>query len=117
VIVAWHEVPGTGATPKEPSRRVRSDSYRCALQEMVHHREAIEHHRTQIFQVFSHPQGLAALDHTVPYGTALSRDAFPGTSCLATIAPSLRDTLAAISQQHLICLRFRLALALPTDHR
>jgi hypothetical protein len=24
-------------------------------------------------------------DHTVPYGTALSRDAFPGTSCQATI--------------------------------
>ena len=24
-------------------------------------------------------------DHTVPYGTVLSRDAFPGTSCQATI--------------------------------
>ena len=35
--------------------------------------------------------GLAAPDHTVPYGTALSRDAFPGTSCLATIILSLRD--------------------------
>src|SRR5580704_17757642 len=30
VIVAWHEVPGKNATPKEPSRRVRSDSRRCA---------------------------------------------------------------------------------------
>ena len=29
-IVAWHEVPGTGATPGVPSRRVRSDSCRCA---------------------------------------------------------------------------------------
>src|SRR5208337_3535325 len=29
--------------------------------------------------------GLAAPDHTVPYGTVLSRDAFPGTSCQATI--------------------------------
>ena len=35
--------------------------------------------------------GLAAPDHTVPYGTALWRDAFPGTSCLATIMLSLRD--------------------------
>mgnify|MGYP003623046068 CR=1 FL=1 len=35
--------------------------------------------------------GLAAPDHTVPYGTVLSRDAFPGTSCLATIMLSLRD--------------------------
>jgi hypothetical protein len=31
------------------------------------------------------PLGLAAPDHTVPYGTVLSRDAFPGTSCQATI--------------------------------
>src|SRR6202035_4586703 len=30
-------------------------------------------------------------NHTVPYGTVLSRDAVPGTSCQATIAPSLRD--------------------------
>jgi hypothetical protein len=35
--------------------------------------------------------GLAAPDHTVPYGTVLSRDTFPGTSCLATIVLSLRD--------------------------
>ncbi|HKM59137.1 MAG TPA: hypothetical protein VJX28_10330, partial [Chthoniobacterales bacterium] len=31
------------------------------------------------------PLGLAAPDHTVPYGTILSRDAVPGTSCQATI--------------------------------
>src|ERR1700730_17730805 len=31
------------------------------------------------------------LDHTVPYGTALLGGVFPGTSCQATIAPSLRD--------------------------
>src|SRR5208283_5309494 len=36
-------------------------------------------------------------NHTVPYGTALLGGAFPGTSCQATIAPSLRD----ISQQAL----------------
>jgi hypothetical protein len=29
--------------------------------------------------------GLATSGHTVPYGTVLSRDAFPGTSCQATI--------------------------------
>jgi hypothetical protein len=29
--------------------------------------------------------GLAAPDQTVPYGTVLSRDAFPGTSCRATV--------------------------------
>ena len=37
------------------------------------------------------PVGSAAPDHTVPYGTVLSGDAFPGTSCLATISLSLRD--------------------------
>ena len=37
------------------------------------------------------PVGSAAPDHTVPSGTVLSRDAFPGTSCLATISLSLRD--------------------------
>src|SRR5580658_9805959 len=31
------------------------------------------------------------IDHTVPYGTALLGGVFPGTSCQATIAPSLRD--------------------------
>src|SRR6202043_1039931 len=31
------------------------------------------------------PLGFAAPDHTVPCGTVLSRDAFPGTSCQATI--------------------------------
>src|ERR1700730_7446468 len=30
-------------------------------------------------------------DHTVPYGTALLGGVYPGTSCQATIAPSLRD--------------------------
>src|SRR5271165_2630190 len=42
-----------------------------------------------------------APNHTVPYGTVLSKDAFPGTSCQATIAVSLRDARAAISQQPL----------------
>jgi hypothetical protein len=42
--------------------------------------------------------GLAAPDHTVPYGTVLSRDAFPGTSCLATIMLSLRDEIHSIAE-------------------
>jgi hypothetical protein len=46
--------------------------------------------------------GLAAPDHTVPYGTVLSEGAFPGTSCQATIGVSLRDGLADGSQQHLV---------------
>jgi hypothetical protein len=29
-IVAWHELPGTAPPQNEPSRRVRSDSSRCA---------------------------------------------------------------------------------------
>jgi hypothetical protein len=37
-------------------------------------------------------------NHPVPYGTALWGGAVPGTSCQATIAPSLRD----ISQQALV---------------
>ena len=45
--------------------------------------------------------GLAAPDHTVPYGTDLFEDAFPGTSCQATIGLSLRDGLADASQRHL----------------
>jgi hypothetical protein len=30
MIVAWHEVPGKRHPKNEPSRRVRSDSCRCA---------------------------------------------------------------------------------------
>jgi hypothetical protein len=43
-------------------------------------------------QVCAH-SGLAGPDHTVPYGTVPSTDAFPGTSCQATIVLSLRDAL------------------------
>ena len=37
--------------------------------------------------------GIATPDHTVPYGTVLSVDAFPGTSCQATIMLSLWDEI------------------------
>jgi hypothetical protein len=40
-----------------------------------------------LFSVLSQSFSLLSFvpDHTVPYGTALSREAFPGTSCQATI--------------------------------
>src|SRR4029077_19741837 len=72
------------------------------VQETVHYIEQqVEHHRTRTFQEeylaflklrntahisTRNTSGIscaAAPDHTVPYGTVLSRDAFPGTSCQA----------------------------------
>jgi hypothetical protein len=44
------------------------------------------------------PVGLAVPDQTVPYGTVLSRDAFPGTSCLATLMLSLRDKIHSTAE-------------------
>jgi hypothetical protein len=82
MIVAWHEVPGTwnSANPK-PSRRVRYDSCRYA-------------HRFDMAPISTrNTSGIGCADHTVPYGTALSRDTFPGTSCLATIMLSLWDNI------------------------
>jgi hypothetical protein len=44
------------------------------------------HHDQSFFQkVDPRFLGISCADHTVPYGTVLSRDAFPGTSCQATI--------------------------------
>jgi hypothetical protein len=45
---------------------------------------------------------LAAPDHSVPYADGSFEDAFPGTSCQATIGVSLRDVLAGGSQRHLV---------------
>ena len=42
---------------------------------------------------------VAGPDQTVPYGTALWRDAFPGTSCLATIRLSLRDKIRSTDRR------------------
>src|SRR5580698_5457122 len=69
-IVAWHEVLGDRATRRRPVR-VRSDSVRYALRFGAHFDEKY--------------LCLAAYNHTVPYWTVLSRDAFPGTSCQVTI--------------------------------
>jgi hypothetical protein len=61
-IVAWHEVPGTA--PPRKSRPVGYGVIRLHLRTRRPFRREI-------------PLGLAAPDHTVPYGTVPSRDAFP----------------------------------------
>ena len=63
MIVAWHEVPG-----KSVHRENRPVGYGM-IRSRAH----------------------ACRNQTVPYGTALLGGAVPGTSCQATIAPSLRD--------------------------
>src|ERR1700733_9683926 len=90
--------------PKEPSRRVRSDPCRCAhrfddwSEEVSNRKTETETRRTSRREI---PLGFAAPDPTVPYGTVLWRDAFPGTSCQATIGVVPTDALADISRQHL----------------
>jgi hypothetical protein len=81
-----------GLWPKDAgenaSRRVRSDSCRCAHRfddwsdEVSNMKTETETRRTGRREI---PLGFAAPGHTVPYGTVLSRDVFPGTSCQATI--------------------------------
>jgi hypothetical protein len=58
VIVAWHEVAWDSATPKRPSRRVRRNGISQVQERALTMRT---------------PLGLPAPDHTVPYGTVLSR--------------------------------------------
>jgi hypothetical protein len=76
---AWHEVPGNSTT------LFRKGQYGAHL-------------------TTRNTSGIATPDHTVPYGTVLSLDAFPGTSCqarreqaiarrMATIMLSLRDEI------------------------
>src|ERR1700692_973924 len=74
-IAARHEECLEQRHPKKAVRRVRYDWCRCAHYSMIE----VKKLRQEI------PPGLAAPDHTVPGGTVLSRDAFPGTSCQATI--------------------------------
>src|ERR1700722_3201608 len=64
LIVARHEVPGSDAE-RPPSRVSVSFLAPCSIVLVV--------------------RSSFVPGHTVPYGTALSRDAFPGTSCQATI--------------------------------
>jgi hypothetical protein len=87
MIVARHEVPGTA-----PPKKSRPLGY-GVIPAGVRTDSMIGVTKTETRRTFRReiPLGSAAPDHTVPYGTVLSRDAFPGTSCLATISLSLRD--------------------------
>jgi len=93
-IVAWHEVPGKASLEK-PSRRVRSDWAQLIPKGISgpNVRRVFELSSLQSSDRRPHPH--ECTNHTVPYGTALWGGPVPGTSCPATIAPSLRD----ISQQ------------------
>ena len=51
--VAWHEVPGERATPKDPSRRVRCDSCRCT-------------HESDRERLWPYMDGLAKQNGTIP---------------------------------------------------
>jgi hypothetical protein len=113
MIVARHEVPGK-RPPKEPSRRVRYDRA-LLIQEVFLVESAVridvraavrcdgpfpEHIdffcfriRNFVIAILQSPNRSAHTrqNQTVPYGTALLGCRFPGTSCQATIALSLRD--------------------------
>jgi hypothetical protein len=82
-IVAWHEVPGKAPPPKRPSRRGTGGSGRFRKQSRYDEK---------------YLWGSAAPDHTVPYGTVLSRGNIPGTSCQATIVPSLLDSMCCLAR-------------------
>jgi hypothetical protein len=101
-IVAWHEVPGTA--PPQESRPVgygviragvRADSRRFRKRSIT---------SSSSSNLIGHKP---APDHTVPYGTVLSRDAFPGTSCQATIGVVPTGRAGRHSQQHLASLASR----------
>jgi hypothetical protein len=83
-IVALHEVPGAPPQECRPVgyglilAGVRTDSM------IIGHEPRLKKHGAHFDPKI--PLGLATPDHTVPYGTDLSRDAFPGTSCQATIS-------------------------------
>jgi hypothetical protein len=86
MIVARHDVLGTA-----PSQKSRPVGYG-----MISRRPATRFDDWSVLNTrhtFRReiPLGLAAPDHTVPYGTVPSMDDFPGTSCQATIMLSLWD--------------------------
>jgi hypothetical protein len=110
-IVARHGSAWDSATPEKPSRRVRS--IRVGTRTDFDDRSVqIWNFKTEQYNVLlllayetiylrtrrtfrrERPLGLAAPDQTVPYGTVLSTDAFPGTSCQLRSMLSLRDALA-----------------------
>ena len=89
-IVAWHEVPGTSATQKNRpvgNGMIRAGQRTDSMIGVAKFSIRGRHLGREILL------GLAAPDHTVPYGTLHSVDDFPGTSCQATIMLSLRDVI------------------------
>ena len=100
-------VPTPIATPKEPSRRVRCDSCRCAHRfddwsDEISNRKTKTKTETETRRTCGREiaLGLAAPDHTVPYGTVLWRDASQALRARLRSVLSLRDELADILQQH-----------------
>src|SRR6476646_5017098 len=81
-IIAWHEVPGTSATPKDPSRRVRYDSAGVRTDSMmeVYTRHTSSTRNTSGFSC-------ARSYRTLRDGCLGGR--FPRHSCQATIMLSL----------------------------
>src|SRR5271166_3921550 len=84
----------------ENAMNVQARESVCHGKKLYRRPETIQHKCFQFsyskFRDFNHRIGApTCTNHTVPYGTALWGGAVPGTSCQATIAPSLRD----ISQQ------------------
>jgi hypothetical protein len=89
LIVARHEVPGS--TPPQKSGPVGYGVIRAGVRadSMI----GVRKFQIRRLKAFTLDVGLAAPDHTVPYGTVLLGDAFPSTSCLATIMLSLWDNM------------------------
>src|ERR1700685_4436724 len=92
---AWESVPS-----KEPSRRVRYDRTQRIPEVLLVDLCAVFQFWYSKFRHSNHPIGAhTCTNHTVPYGTALLGGAVPGTSCQATIAPSLQDAFSPAPDQ------------------
>jgi hypothetical protein len=100
MIVAWHEVPGKRPS-KEPSRRVRYDRAQLIPEVFFRRRCAPRFFgRTNYFS--SIIESVRTPARIMPYhtGRLFWGGAAPGTSCQATIAPSLRDEKPVIPKQN-----------------
>jgi hypothetical protein len=98
-----HGGPGTKCLgqrhPKEPSRRVQSDSRR-RTHRFNNWSDEISNttiRRTSSTRHTPGMSGIATPDHTVPYGTVLSGDAVPGTSCQARHEQAIARRMATIT--------------------
>ena len=103
-IVAWHEVPGTA--PSQACRPVGYGLIRAGVRtdSMIIGHEPFKK-SISVFRLKKHgahfdpkiPLGLAAPDHTVPYGTDLSMAISQALRARLRSVLSLRDALANIS--------------------